>query len=159
MENVPTWRHPLTKLWGEVSVFHIYIHFRVTFRLHVTDIIIIASIDRLRDWKNLFWLRPLIISELFPSNRFKIFNLFPYTILQSAKLYPCSPVNDSWYAKLLISFFFYPSAKLEMQSYNKTLKRFKGILSQNFLACELRGRKRGRFIGRVSIKRNIPSLW
>lgn len=47
--------------------------------------------------------------------------------------------------------------KLEMQSYNKTLKRFKGILSQNFLACELRGRKRGRFIGRGNL--SIDSLF
>ncbi|KAJ7333622.1 hypothetical protein OS493_017165 [Desmophyllum pertusum] len=44
--------------------------------------------------------------------------------------------------------------KLEMQSYNRTLKRFKGIHSEYFLACEIRNRRRGIFIGVRSLSTN-----
>ncbi|XP_078356958.1 fibroblast growth factor 10-like isoform X1 [Oculina patagonica] len=37
--------------------------------------------------------------------------------------------------------------KIEMQSYNKTLKRIKGLQSKHFLACEIRDKRRGKFIG------------
>lgn len=36
---------------------------------------------------------------------------------------------------------------LERQTYNKTLKRFKGVHSKLFLACEIREKRRGRFMG------------
>jgi len=42
---------------------------------------------------------------------------------------------------------FHPLAKLERQTYNKTLKRFKGIQSKLFLACEIREKRRGKFVG------------
>lgn len=37
--------------------------------------------------------------------------------------------------------------KLERQTYNKTLKRFKGVQSKLFLACEIRDKKKGKFVG------------
>lgn len=49
---------------------------------------------------------------------------------------------------------FHPLAKLEMQTYNKTLKRFKGVQSKLFLAYEIRGKRKGKFVGvSVSILR------
>lgn len=36
---------------------------------------------------------------------------------------------------------------LEIQTYNKTLKRFKGVYSHYFLACEVTGKRRGKFAG------------
>jgi len=42
---------------------------------------------------------------------------------------------------------FHPLAKLERQTYNKTLKRFKGIGSKLFLACEITDKRRGKFMG------------
>lgn len=37
--------------------------------------------------------------------------------------------------------------KLERQTYNKTLKRFKGVQSKLFLAYEIRGKRKGKFVG------------
>jgi len=49
--------------------------------------------------------------------------------------------------------------KLERQTYNKTLKRFKGIQSKLFLACEIREKRRGKFVGVTQQNLDTNSLF
>ncbi|XP_068709542.1 putative fibroblast growth factor 1 isoform X2 [Montipora capricornis] len=43
---------------------------------------------------------------------------------------------------------------LEIQTYNKTLKRFLGVESGYFLACEVTGKRRGKFAGERPVSNN-----
>ena len=56
--------------------------------------------------------------------------------------------------RILICFFFgiyFFPAVLEIQSYSSKLKRFLGFYSNHFLAYEVKGKRKGKFTGEVSI--------
>jgi len=43
---------------------------------------------------------------------------------------------------------------LEIQTYNKTLKRFFGVHSGYYLACEIRGKRKGKIVGQRHLTNN-----
>ena len=45
---------------------------------------------------------------------------------------------------------------MEIQTYNKTLKRFFGVHSGYYLACEIRGKRKGKIVGQVSTIQVLP---
>lgn len=57
-----------------------------------------------------------------------------------------------------MAFLFHVLAILELQTYNKTLKRFFGFHSRRYLAYEMISRRKGGFVGVVSIFRDLVQL-
>ena len=61
----------------------------------------------------------------------------------------------NWISNFDLFFFFFViyffPAVLEIQSYSSKLKRFLGFYSNHFLAYEVKGKRKGKFTGEVSI--------